>query len=243
MPFVSAVRFYPALGKPAEYRRIAEERTRAMQSAGLDAQLSTATRGPDYSYLLLSYRHETLADYGSSRAKVQVGFDEFNARQAPLARQSPVTFLNERLQATNPAGTVKWQQSNVLAPSVGKAADLRALLLEDGKRIEEMGRRFALLVQVAGPESGVFHANLQLRQPGCLRRGSRGPSRERRSGVRTEARRAIESSSREHYPRGTSPVPEPLNGATGGRTFTEDELASSPARTSGNRHGMRPEAK
>ena len=45
---------------------------------------------------------------------------------------------------------------NTLAPSIGKAADLRAHLQSDVRRLEANGLRQALLVVIAGPGTGEF---------------------------------------------------------------------------------------
>lgn len=154
--FTATTRLYPGIGMASAMQPHVEARTKALQAAGLEAQLTAVRWGPDFPCLLVTTRHDSLADWEKAQPTLTEIARQFGPLTSPLSRVGAMASLQERLQSTNPSSTTKWQQANVLAPALGKSAALREYLLEDGRRVEAEGRSTALLVQVAGPESGVF---------------------------------------------------------------------------------------
>lgn len=156
MPFVTILRQYPAVGKAQELRPIMEEYTRALQTAGIEASLSQLTWGADSPWFQVTMRWPTLADRENRFPTVQSVSAPFATPAFwALMRQVPTQALFETLQVTNP-GSAKWSVTVNLIPALGKAGELRALLLEGGKQVEAEGLNTALLVQLAGPESNSF---------------------------------------------------------------------------------------
>ncbi len=158
--FTASATFYPAAGKAAEFRQLAEERARALQAAGIETTLGATAWGPDFPAYRIGMRFATLADYEQARPAAQEVNRRFNPMMGPLARQTGIQTLTEVLQLTNQSGPrPKWGLWILRAPALGKGPELRALELERGKELEAQGRRSTLSVQVAGPESGVFIRN------------------------------------------------------------------------------------
>ena len=155
MPFVATTIQYPVAGKSPESRAILEARVKALQVAGIEANLGVLQWGPDYPAYFIGQRFATLADFESTRAAR--ADTNFAPSLGPLSRRPLMTTLSERLQATSPSSApVKWTRWNTYAAAVGKAQELRALLLQRGEEFESDGITSNLSVQVAGTEAGLF---------------------------------------------------------------------------------------
>lgn len=155
--YVQTITQFPLPGKGPELRAAMEERVRALQAAGVEAQLTVTAWGAESQGYRIGTRWNSLADLERQRASSAEAAAQFVVRIGPLVRQAPVVALGEMLSRTNvPTTPMKWQQHVVAVPALGKAAELRALQLERSKYHEAAGLRTVLIVQVAGPEAGCF---------------------------------------------------------------------------------------
>jgi hypothetical protein len=120
-----------------------------------------STWAPDAPYVQIGVRYATLADREQAAPTLATwGATHGTPTFWALMRQPARQVLLETLQLTNPGGAPKWSVGVTLAPALGKSEELRSLLLELRKQDEAQGRRTALSVQVAGPESGSFARTL-----------------------------------------------------------------------------------
>ena len=161
MPYTQRSSFYPAPGHEAHLREILIGRVGALQQAGFRAILAQTFYGsaPAAFHAVLPF--DDLGAVGKYMREQEEGIARLRSDIAPFIREPAANALTEVLVPNpNPSPAARYWVRIVQRLLPDKAAEATALMVEWARTRGSQGYRWALVREMAGPDSGSLVTSL-----------------------------------------------------------------------------------